>query len=111
MSDLKKSTKTSVKHTLLNSIKKFLEYLIGRLSKMDKTISTTTTTQPGASSSITDRTATPNLSITEESLQGTIDSYCRSVGVTEDQLTMEELHMICSILSIYTHAQNNKLSC
>lgn len=104
MSDSKKSAKTSVKHTLLNSVKKFLEYLIGRLSKMDKTISTTTTIQPGVSSSITDPTATTSLSITEESLQATIDSYCKTLNITEDQLTMEELTMICSILSIYAHA-------
>jgi hypothetical protein len=104
MSDSKKSTKISVKHTLLNSIKKFLEYLIGRLSKMDKTISTTTSTQPGVGLNTTDPIAITNLSITEESLQATLDSYCKALNITEDQLTMEELMMICSILSIYAHA-------
>jgi len=104
MSDSKKSTKISVKHTLLNSIKKFLEYLIGHLAKMDKTTSTTTSKQPGVSSSIIDPTAITNLYITEESLQATIDSYCRALNITEDQLTMEELIMICSILSVYAHA-------
>jgi hypothetical protein len=81
-----------------------LEYLIGRLSKMDKTISTTTTTQPGVDSSTIGLTATTNSYVTEESLQTMLDNYCRILNVTEDQLTMEEYTMICSVLSIYTRA-------
>jgi hypothetical protein len=74
---------------------------------MDKTTSTTTSKQPGVDMNIIDPTAITNLSITEESLQATLDSYCRALNITEDQLTMEELIMICSILSIYAHAPKN----
>lgn len=110
---LDSSKKKSIKSMLLNSVKRFLEYLIGLISKTEKSTSTQITTQPGVGSNITVRTATQNLRslTTEESIDATIASYCSAMGITEQDMTIDEYTMICNLVSLYAHQPVEKTSC
>ena len=110
---LNSSKKKSIKSMLLNSVKEFLEFLIGRLNKMDKNTSTQTTTQPGLDLNIIDHTASQSSrSLTsEESIDATIKSYCNAYGITEQEVTMEEYKMLCNLISLYAHQPKQKPGC